>query len=96
MVTASTPYRTLGFGWMRLATSIASRTESRIPANTRAFTNHVVPKRSANCTTLFVSSSRKAAPMKKRSSDERIARNGPETALTASAEAIRISAMDTR
>lgn len=34
--------------------------------------------------------------MKKRSSEDRIARNGPEIALTASADAIRMSAMDTR
>jgi hypothetical protein len=30
-------------------------------------TNHVVPNRSANWTTLFVSSRRKATPMRKRS-----------------------------
>ena len=42
------------------------------PAKTSAFTNHVVPNSSANCTTFFVSSSRNAAPMKNRSRYGRI------------------------
>ena len=37
------------------------------PRNTSAFTNQVVPKSRANCTTLFVSSSMNAAPMQNRS-----------------------------
>ena len=51
----------------RRATSTAPSTASRMPANTSAFTSHVVPNRSANCTTFFVSRSRNAAPMKNRS-----------------------------
>jgi hypothetical protein len=46
---------------------MAAYTASRIPANTRALTNHVVPNSRANWTTLFASSSRNAAPMKNRS-----------------------------
>ncbi|MGH9120197.1 MAG: hypothetical protein ACRD0A_20715 [Acidimicrobiales bacterium] len=45
-------------------TSTAASTDSRIPANTNAFTNQVVPKSSENWTTFFVSSRRNAAPMK--------------------------------
>ena len=61
----------------RLATSIASSTEMRMPKKTSAFTNHVVPNKRANCTTLFVSSSKNAAPIKNRSSYPRISPSGP-------------------
>ena len=65
---SSSPYRTSGRGNVtRRATSTANSTASRIPANTSEFTNQVVPNSSANCTTLFVSSNRNAAPMKNRS-----------------------------
>ena len=53
---------------------------------TSAFTNHVVPKSSANCTTLFVSRRRNAAPMKKRSVYGWSTRNPPVTARTVAAE----------
>ena len=51
----------------RRVTSMARYTETRMPANTSAFTNHVVPNSSAKCTMFVVSSNRNAAPMKNRS-----------------------------
>ena len=54
-------------GRQRRATSIAASTETSTPAKTSALTNQVVPNSSANWTTLLVSSSRNAAPMKNRS-----------------------------
>ena len=66
METKSAAYRRDGRGSAkRRATSIARYTLRRTPVKTSAFTNHVVPKSSANCTTLFVSSKRNAAPMKR-------------------------------
>jgi hypothetical protein len=46
---------------------MAASTERRTPPKTRAFTNHVVPNRSANWTTFLVSRRRNAAPMAARS-----------------------------
>ena len=51
----------------RLLSATASSTDTSTPPKTRALTNHVVPNSKANCTTLFVSNSKKAAPMHSRS-----------------------------
>ena len=51
----------------RRDTATATSTLSRTPRNTSALTSHVVPNSRANCTTLLVSSSMKATPMKNRS-----------------------------
>ena len=48
------------------ATPIDASTDSRIAKNTRAFTTHVLPNSSANETMLRVSSSRNAAPSRKK------------------------------
>ena len=48
------------------ATPIDASTDSRIAKNTRAFTTHVLPNRSENETMLRVSSSRNAAPSRKK------------------------------
>ena len=55
-----------GVGNLRVVSTAAS-TITSTPANTMAFTIHVVPKSSANVATLLVSSRRNAAPMKNRS-----------------------------
>ena len=64
-----------------------------MPAKTSEFTNQVVPKSSANCTTLFVSRSRNAAPMQNRSAYGRIRRSGaPDARRTITIEASTIAA----
>src|SRR6266581_7817666 len=71
-------------------TSTAANTDTRTPAVTRALTNQVVPNSSANWTMFLVSSSRKAAPMKNRSTYPLIRRYGPAAGRTSRSEASRI------
>ena len=63
------PPKTMGRGGVRIrrVVSTAASTTRSTPANTKALTSHVVPNRSANVATFFVSRRRKAAPMKNRS-----------------------------
>ena len=86
--------------WLRITTRLlmatASSTEMRTPPNTKAFTNQVVPNRSANCTTFFVSSSRNATPMKKRSAKGTICRKGPPARRTPISDSASMKPMATR
>jgi hypothetical protein len=74
----------------RRVTSTAARTLRSTPAKTIALTIQVVPKRFAKVAMFLVSRSRNAAPMKKRSTYGRIARNGPPTARTSTSEMSRM------
>ena len=80
----------------RLLIATASSTDTSTPMKTRALTNHVVPNSRANCTTFFVSRSRKATPMKNRSANGRIWRSGPPTVRTASRESASMTAIEIR
>ena len=79
----------------RRDSATAASTDRSTPRNTSAFTNQVVPKSNANCTTFFVSSKRNAAPMKNRSVKRVIGLMGPPTPRIARRETRAISAIVT-